>query len=137
VACFTFTTMKEFVHDHRIYYNAAEFAISHIGGVWKIPILLSLRKGPVRYSDLKKSIAHISDKMLITQLRELESKKMVTRHTYIEKPPRVEYQLTKKAKKALPVIDKIIAYGNYLMKEEGIEEKKPARKRTRSATLTR
>jgi DNA-binding HxlR family transcriptional regulator len=120
--------MKEFVHKHRLYYNAAEFTMSHIGGIWKIPILLSLRKGTVRYGDLKKSIARISDKMLITQLRELEAKKMVTRHTYAEKPPRVEYQLTKRAKKALPVIDKIMQYGLYLIEEEGIETK-PLRKR--------
>ena len=116
----TFAFMKEFVHNHRIYYNAAEFTMAHLGGVWKIPILLSLRKGAVRYGDLKKSIARISDKMLITQLRELENKKMVTRHTYTEKPPRVEYQLTPRGKKALSVIDKIVAYGSYLMKEEGV-----------------
>ena len=117
-----FAPMKEFVHNHRIYYNAAEFTMAHIGGVWKIPILLSLRKGPVRYGDLKKSIARISDKMLITQLRELEKKKMVTRHTHTEKPPRVEYQLTSRGKRAIAVIDKIVTYGNYLMKEEGVSQ---------------
>jgi DNA-binding HxlR family transcriptional regulator len=112
--------MKEFLYDKRKYYSPVEFAMAHIGGTWKIPILLCLRNGPVRYGDLKKSIAHISHKMLITQLRELEAKKMLTRHSYIEKPPRVEYRLTKKAKKALPVIDQLTKYGTFLMKETGI-----------------
>ncbi|WP_394801485.1 winged helix-turn-helix transcriptional regulator [Belliella filtrata] len=58
--------MKEFLHNNRIYYNPIEFAMAHIGGTWKIPILLCLRNGSVRYGDLKKAIPHISDKMLYT-----------------------------------------------------------------------
>lgn len=113
--------MKEFLYDNRIYYSPIEFAMVHVGGTWKIPILLSLRRGPLRYGDLKKSIPHISDKMLITQLRELEDKKMLSRHSFLEKPPRVEYQLTEKAEIALPVIDKLAEYGLYLMQKAGIE----------------
>lgn len=113
--------MKEFLYENRIYYNPIEFAMAHIGGTWKIPILLCLRNGSVRYGDLKKSIPHISDKMLITQLRELEDKNMLTRHSFLEKPPRVAYQLTEKARRALPVIDQLTAYGISLMKEIGID----------------
>lgn len=113
--------IKEFLYDNRIYYNSIEFATAHIGGTWKIPILLCLRNGSVRYGDLKKAIPHISDKMLFTQLRELEDKNMLTKHTFSEKPPRVEYQLTEKAEKALPVIDQLEAYGIFLMKEAGID----------------
>jgi len=114
--------MKDFLHQSRIYYNPIEFALAYIGGTWKMPVLLSLREGPLRYGDLKKAIAHISDKMLITQLRELEEKGMVTRKTYAEKPPRVEYALTGKAIHALPAIEGLITYGQYLMKEEGVVE---------------
>ncbi|WP_298710837.1 helix-turn-helix domain-containing protein [Chitinophaga sp.] len=112
--------MKEFLHDNRIFYNPIEFAMAHIGGTWKIPIILCLRNGPVRYGDLKKSIPHISDKMLFTQLRELEEKQMVVKHTFSEKPPRVEYELTPKAIKALPLIDQFTAYGISLMSDAGI-----------------
>jgi DNA-binding HxlR family transcriptional regulator len=112
--------MQEFLHDNRIYYNPIEFALAYIGGTWKMPILLSLRNGPLRYGDLKKSIPHISDKMLFTQLRELEDLNMLTRKTFSEKPPRVEYQLTEKAEKAFPLIDQLTAYGLFLMKEEGL-----------------
>ncbi len=71
--------MGKFLHDSRIYYNPIEFAMAHIGRTWKIPILISLRKGSIRYGDLKKTIPHISDKMLYTQLRELEDKNMIKR----------------------------------------------------------
>ncbi|MGY0038046.1 winged helix-turn-helix transcriptional regulator [Pedobacter sp. NJ-S-72] len=87
--------MEDFLYNNRIYYSPIEFAIAHIGGTWKMPILLSLRNGPLRYGDLKESISHISDKMLITQLRELEQKDLIIRMTYKEKPPRVEYTLTR------------------------------------------
>lgn len=112
--------MKDFLHQNRIYYNPIEFALAHIGGTWKMPVLLSLRKGPLRYGDLKTAITYISDKMLITQLRELEEKGMVTRKTYREKPPRVEYGLTTRAQRALTAIDALMEYGVYLMKEEGV-----------------
>lgn len=103
------------MHNNRVYYSPVEFAMAHIGGTWKIPILLCLRKGSVRYGDLKKMIANISDKMLITQLRELEERGMITRQSYSEKPPRVEYQLTERAEKALPVIDELNNYGLFLI----------------------
>lgn len=115
--------MKEFIYDNKIYYNPIEFAIAHIGGTWKIPILLCLRDGAARYGDLKNAIPRISDKMLFTQLRELEEKGMLTRQSFLEKPPRVEYQLTKKAEKALPVIDQMNAYGIFLMKEMDVAMK--------------
>ena len=112
--------MNEFIYDNRLYYHPIEFAMAHIGGTWKIPILLCLRNGAMRYGDLKTSIPRISHKMLITQLRELEEKKMLTRHTFQEKPPRVEYRLTALAQEALPVIDRLTEYGIFLMKEAGI-----------------
>ena len=112
--------MKDFFYRSHVYYSPVELAMAFIGGTWKMPVLLALRNGPVRYGDLKNLIPHISHKMLNSQLRELEEKGMVTRHIYIEKPPRVEYRLTAKAEKALPVIDVLGKYGEWLMGEEGI-----------------
>ncbi|RYG03136.1 MAG: transcriptional regulator [Chitinophagaceae bacterium] len=112
--------MKEFIHDKKLYYNPIDFAMNYIGGTWKVPIILALRNGPVRYGDLKKAIPRISHKMLITQLRELEDKQMLTRHSFLEKPPRVEYKLTQRAEQALSSIDQLAKYGELMMKEEGI-----------------
>lgn len=115
--------MKDFIHQNKVYYSPVEFAMAHIGGVWKIPIIVSLRTSGLRYGELKDRIAHISDKMLITQLRELEEKGMVSRTIYREKPPRVDYQLSEKGIQALPVIDLLASYGQMLMQTADIKYK--------------
>jgi DNA-binding HxlR family transcriptional regulator len=71
-----------------------KLAKAFIGGTWKMPILLALRKGGLRYGELRSSIPHITDKMLYSQLRELDKKGMIERKIYKEKPPRVDYFLT-------------------------------------------
>ncbi|MDQ0641232.1 DNA-binding HxlR family transcriptional regulator [Pedobacter sp. W3I1] len=107
--------MQDFIHDKKLYYSPVEFAFSHISGTWKIPILLSLEGGPVRYGDLKSRIPHITDKMLHTQLRELESKRMISRKVFREKPPRVEYALMQRALDAFPTIEALKKYGELLI----------------------
>ena len=113
--------MPEFFHDSKLFYSPIEFALNHIGGTWKMPILWRLHKQVLRYGELKNDIPHITDKMLSSQLRELEAKGMITRTTYPSVPPRVEYSITEKGMKAIPVIEHIIHYGYDLIKEAGIE----------------
>lgn len=113
--------MPEFFHDKRLYYTPIEFALSHIGGTWKMPILWRLQNQPQRFNELKKDIPHITDKMLTSQLRELEGKGLVNRKVFPVVPPKVEYSLTKKGRKAIPVIEIIMKYGYDLIKEDGIE----------------
>ena len=87
-----------------------------------MPILWWLHKKLVlRYSELKKSLPHISHKMLSTQLRELEADGFVTRTVYAVVPPKVEYALTEKGRQAISVIDIIRQYGQNLMREAGID----------------
>jgi DNA-binding HxlR family transcriptional regulator len=67
-----------------------------IGGKWKSMILYALAsEGVVRFNQLKKLVAGISQKMLTQQLRELERDGLITRVIYPEIPPRVEYSMTK------------------------------------------
>ncbi|MGK4880829.1 winged helix-turn-helix transcriptional regulator [Elizabethkingia anophelis] len=113
--------MPEFFHDKRLYYTPIEFALNHIGGTWKMPILWRLQEKALRFSELKKDIPHIADKMLTSQLRKLESKGMINREVFPVVPPKVEYSLTSKGKKAIPVIETIMKYGYDLIKETGIE----------------
>jgi len=110
--------MQDFIHDKRVYYSPVEFAMAYLGGTWKIPVILALSNGPLRYGDLKNAIPHITDKMLNTQLRDLEKKGMVTRTIFREKPPRVDYGLTERAIRSLPPIRALEAYGQELMAEE-------------------
>ncbi|MBI1193141.1 MAG: transcriptional regulator [Bacteroidetes bacterium] len=113
--------MPSFLHQGKLFYNPVEFALSHIGGTWKMPILWRLRGRVMRYSELRKDIPHISDKMLTTQLRELEADGLVNRKVFAEVPPRTEYQLTDKGQRAVLVVEQIRVYGLELMGEYGID----------------
>lgn len=114
--------MPDFLYNGKRYYNPVEFAMDRIGGTWKMPILWRLNQKVFRFSELKKDIPHISDKMLTTQLRELEADGFVHRKVYPVVPPKVEYSITAKGQEAVPIIETIRSYGLRLMKSHGIEE---------------
>lgn len=81
------------------------YAISVLSGRWKMSILGFLQDNKkLRYSELKRKLTGISERMLISQLKELEADELVERIAYPEVPPRVEYQLSEKGK----TLDKIL-----------------------------
>ncbi|MFM8739032.1 MAG: winged helix-turn-helix transcriptional regulator [Cytophagales bacterium] len=114
--------MPDFVYDKKVYYNPVEFAMDRIGGTWKMPILWRLREKTLRYSDLKKDLPHITHKMLSTVLRSLEREGFITRTVHPVVPPKVEYALTTRGKRTIPIIEAIRKYGAGLMKEFGVKE---------------
>ncbi len=120
--------MPDFVFDGKNYYNPVEFAMDRIGGTWKIPILWRLKDKVMRYSELKRSIPHISDKMLTTQLRELEKYEFISRKVYAVVPPKTEYTITEKGIESIGVIKVIRDYGLKLMEEAGIPEASSTKK---------
>ena len=79
----------------KIYSCGLEAALAVIGGKWKFLILFNLAVGaPKRFGDLRRSVAGISEKMLIQELKEMELDGIVIRKDYREVPPRVDYTLT-------------------------------------------
>jgi DNA-binding HxlR family transcriptional regulator len=112
--------MPEFLYQNKLYYNPAEFAMDRIGGAWKMPILWRLRDRVMRYGELKKDIPRITHKMLTTQLRELEAEGFVHREVYAVVPPKVEYSITARGKRAVEIITLIRDYGLELMEEFGV-----------------
>lgn len=114
--------MPDFLYDKKLYYNPVEFALDRIGGAWKMPILWRLKDRVMRYGELKKDIAHITHKMLTTQLRQLEEEGFVSRTVYPVVPPKVEYALTERGQRAIRVVEVIRDYGLELMEEFGVEE---------------
>lgn len=116
--------MPDFVYDHKVYYNPVEFALLFIGGTWKMPILWRLNQATMRYGELKKALPHITHKMLSSQLRELEQHGLVARKVYAQVPPKVEYSITAKGKRTIPLISAIRKYGLEMMKEKGIDTSK-------------
>lgn len=115
--------MPEFLYNGKLYYNPAEFAMDRIGGAWKMPILWRLKDKVMRYGEFKKSIPRITHKMLTTQLRALEEEGFVTRTVYAVVPPKVEYALTDRGRRAIQIIEEIRRYGLELMEEFGVGEK--------------
>jgi DNA-binding HxlR family transcriptional regulator len=85
--------------------------IAAIGGRWKIIILWHLYGGKLRFSELRRKMPGISQKMLTEQLRELEGHGLVTRTVYAEVPPRVEYAATPLGDSLRPVITAISDWG--------------------------
>jgi DNA-binding HxlR family transcriptional regulator len=114
--------MPEFRYNGKLYYNPVEFAMDRIGGTWKMPILWRLKDRVMRYSELKRDIPHITDKMLTTQLRQLESDGFLHRKVYAVVPPKTEYSITPRGKRSIEIIDVIRQYGQELMKEEGLSK---------------
>lgn len=88
------------------------YSLSVIGGRWKPAILCRLAHGAMRYSELRDSIGHISERMLVAQLRELEKDRIVKRIVYPEVPPRVEYELTEIGISMRPMLDAMSEWGN-------------------------
>ncbi len=68
--------------------------LDHMMSRWGVLVLLVLARGTCRWGELKRSVDGISEKMLASTLRTLEGDGLVSRRSYPEVPPRVEYSLT-------------------------------------------
>ena len=90
-----------------------------IGDKWKVLILRDLMDGTKRFGELKKSIGHVTQKVLTAQLREMEQSGLLTRKVYAEVPPRVEYTLTETGYSLKPILDAMYRWG------EGYKSKEP------------
>jgi DNA-binding HxlR family transcriptional regulator len=77
------------------YSSGLEAAWAVIGGKWKPLVVGQLAaNGPRRFSQLRRLVDGISEKMLISALKQLASDGIVVRTDFREVPPRVEYSLT-------------------------------------------
>lgn len=83
-----------------------------IGDKWKVLILRDLMDGTKRFGELKKSIGHVTQKVLTAQLRDMEANGLLTRTVYAEVPPRVEYTLTDIGYSLKPILDSMVAWGS-------------------------
>ena len=98
------------------YSCSMELTLDIIGGKWKPLIIWHLGENTLRFSELKRALPNITQKMLTQQLRALEEDQLVNRFVYAEVPPKVEYSLTEKGKTLLPVLSTLckwaIEYSN-------------------------
>ena len=86
------------------------YAMEKIGGYWKPIILYHLAVGPKRYSELKRAIPAITEKVLIQHLKQLENDELIIREAKPVVPPYVTYTLSKSGLKLYPIISSLAAW---------------------------
>ena len=117
--------MPAFTHKGKKYHNPVEFALDHIGGMWRVPILWRLAQRTWRYGELKRDLRGVTHKMLSQQLDALESVGLVHRQEFAEVPPRVEYSLTELGQRVMPSLVSLRELGLMLMQVQGLHEHSP------------
>jgi DNA-binding HxlR family transcriptional regulator len=78
--------------------------LARVGDKWSVLVVGSLDEGPMRFSELKRHIEGISQRMLTLTLRNLERDGLVTRQVTPTIPPRVDYELTRAGRSLLEVV---------------------------------
>lgn len=94
-----------------------ETTLTLISDKWKVLILRDLLPGTKRFGELKKSIGHVSQKVLTAQLRQMEQSGLVNRKVYAEVPPKVEYSLMDVGYSLKPILDAMWTWGEEYQKE--------------------
>ncbi len=84
--------------------------LNRISGKWAIGILLEATRGPVRFTELERSVEGISRRMLTLTLRNLERDGLLVRTVYPTVPPRVEYEATAMAKELYASLSGLVGW---------------------------
>jgi len=87
-------------------------AMAIIGSKWTALILRDLASGSKRFSELEKSVGNINPRTLSQRLDELEQHGIITKQSFAEVPPRIEYALTVKGEDLIPVLRAMSAWGD-------------------------
>lgn len=88
-----------------------EKAVNLFGEKWKLLIIRTLMDGKKRFSELKRNIDTISQKVLTQNLRALEQSGLLSRTIYPQVPPKVEYELTELGYSLRPIIVALRQWG--------------------------
>ena len=101
---------------NKTYNCEKELTLAIIGGKWKMLILWHLGKeGTKRFGELRSMMPGITQRMLVSQLRELEEDLIVHREVYPVVPPKVEYSLTEVGESLMSILDSMYEWGkNYM-----------------------
>ncbi len=103
---------NEIIYKNKTLRCTFELTLELIGGKWKPIILWHLKEyGTMRFSELKRTMPNVTQKMLTQQLRELEEDFLVHREVYAEVPPRVEYSLTETGESIIPLLKTMDNWG--------------------------
>ena len=112
--------MPRIVCNGKAYNCEFEYTLELISGKWKGLILWHLQDGTLRYGEIRKQLGAITQKMLTQTLRALEEDKLISRKVYPVVPPKVEYMITERGLKLIPIFEKLIDWGHEVATIEGV-----------------
>jgi DNA-binding HxlR family transcriptional regulator len=92
--------------------NSVKDALYVLSGKWKLPLILALSEGPMRFNEVQKALADITPKVLSKELRELELNEFVERKVFDTVPVTVTYELTPYSQSVWPIIDALKEWGS-------------------------
>ena len=86
-------------------------ALDLVGDKWTLLIVRDLASGPRRFVELQRTLPGISTEQLRSRLNRMVADGLLTRQRYREVPPRVDYELTERARELLPVVGALARWG--------------------------
>ncbi|MEO5806385.1 MAG: helix-turn-helix domain-containing protein [Devosia sp.] len=90
---------------HQVYGNCpVEAALDIVSGKWKAVLIFHILGGTKRFNQLSRLVPGVTQRMLTTQLRELEADGVIARVVYPQVPPKVEYSITPFGETLTPVL---------------------------------
>lgn len=110
---------KRLVQGEKVYNTPMEVTLEVIGGKWKALLVYRLLNGALRFSELKRQVPGITEKMLTQQLRELERDGVLNRRVFAEVPPRVEYCVSEHGRSLQPVLAAMCQWGRQHWQQQG------------------
>lgn len=122
--------MSDIKYNNKWFKSGLELLNEVLYGKWKFIIIWNLIDKPLRFSDLRKNIPSITDRMLSLQLKELEEGNFIERIVAEGNPPKIDYKLTSKALEIIPALIALESYGRSL-----VEFKSEPTETSKSATL--
>ena len=104
--------MDKFIENANFADTGFSYTMSLINGKHKMVILYCLMEyQPVRFNEMKRYLGNITDKTLSSNLKELESDRLIVRREYPQIPPKVEYPLSERGTSLMKVLDPLCLWG--------------------------
>ena len=86
--------------------------LSRIGDKWTVLVVTTLSNGPMRFSELKRAVGDISQRMLTQTLRDLQRDGLILRTVYPTVPPSVDYRLTRLGVSLMAPLEQLVEWSD-------------------------
>jgi DNA-binding HxlR family transcriptional regulator len=108
-------TKKELNIEQKIKY--VQDTLFVISGKWKLPIMMAVNNGNIRFRDIQRAVPHITTRVLSKELKDLVENRLLKRTVQDSLPVSVTYTVTPYCKSLKPMVDEMIKWGENHRKE--------------------